>query len=313
MVALRRPDELPPPPQDGLPARPIREYALDKIYYWGNFLEAASTATKRAFSGRRVCADLFCGYGVCEDKVTGERSWGTALVGLQAAVPFDVYFFNDLDPEAACATAVRAREIGVQGASVFELDLRKENWFSCTRDLAKVVVPFGPKVVVATGDANTAHEALKILVPEGRRYICSVIDPQSAIYAWSALEALVFHERAMDVLMLFPDEMDLGRGLAYYLREGGGAKLDRYYPPGTDWRGVAKASAHPPSALRRLYEERMETLLGFKIGHAKTVSMGQRALYRLVFGSRDPLGIKIWNNICTRTRGEQYELPFTDV
>lgn len=313
MVALRRPDELPPPPDDGLPTRPIRDYALDKIHYWGNFLEAASTATKRAFPGTRVCADLFCASGVGEHKVTGARSWGTALVGLQVAVPFDLYFFNDLDPDATQATAVRAREIGVQGASVFELDLRKENGLSRARDIAKVVVPFGPKVVVATGDANTAHAALKLIAPQGRHYICAVIDPESAVYEWSALEALAYHEKAMDVLLLFPDEMDLGRGLAYYLREGRGAKLDRYFPPGTDWRSVAKASPHPASALRCLYEERMETLLGFKVGHTKTVSMGKRALYRLVFGSRDQLGINIWNDICTRTRGEQYELPFRNV
>src|SRR5205823_4691268 len=154
---------------------------------------------------------------------------------------------------ARCPYGDQARDIGVQGASVFELDLRKDSGRSRARDIAKVVVPFGPKVVVATGDANTAHAALKILVPPGRRYICAVIDPEHAIYEWSALEALAYHEKAMDVLLLFPDEMDLGRGLAYYLREGGGAKLDRYFPPGTDWRGVAKASPHPASALRALY------------------------------------------------------------
>lgn len=309
MVALRRPDELPPPPDDGLPARSIRPYALDKIHYWGNFLEAASTATRRAFPGVRVCADFFSAFGVCQMKDTGERSWGSALVSLQVAVPFDLYFFNDLDPEATHAVAARAREIGVQGAHVFELDLRKLDALQHAREIADVVVPFGPKIVVSTGDANKAHTALKVIAPPGRRYICSVIDPQSAIYEWHALEALAFREKAMDVLLLFPDEMDLGRGLAYYLRDGGGGKLDRYFPSGTDWRGIAKASPHPASALRRLYEERMETLLGFKIGHPKTVSMGQRPLYRLIFASRNQLGIDIWNDICKRTRGEQYELP----
>jgi three-Cys-motif partner protein len=313
MVALRRPDELPPPPEDGLPTRPIRPYALDKIHYWGNFLEAASTATRRAFSGQRVCADIFSSFGVCQDKDSGQRTWGSATVSLQVAVPFDLYFFNDLDPDAARAVATRARSIGVQGAQVFELDLRDPEGLSHAREIANVVVPFGPKIIVSSGDANSAHTALKVVAPPGRRYICSVIDPQSAIYEWRALEALAFREKAMDVLLLFPDEMDLGRGLAYYLREGSGGKLDRYFPPGTDWRGVAKASAHPSSALRRLYEERMETLLGFKIGHPKTVSMGQRALYRLVFASRNQLGIDIWNDICKRTRGEQYELPFLDV
>src|SRR4051812_41521766 len=109
MVALRRPDELTPPSDDGLPTRPIRDYALDKIHYWGNFLEAASTATKRAFPAR-ICADLFCSFGVGEDKQTHVRSWGTALVARQVAVPFDLYFFNDLDPEATQVIASRARE-----------------------------------------------------------------------------------------------------------------------------------------------------------------------------------------------------------
>ena len=315
MVALRRPDELPPPPDDGLPVRPIRPYALDKLHYWGNYLMAAARATSspRAFPGARVCVDLFSGFGVCEDKVTKERSWGSALLALQVPVPFDLYVLNELDTEAARTVAMRARQIGVQGASVIELDLRKPDALVRARDIAALVVPFGPKVVVTTGDANEVHHALKLLAPQGRRYICAVIDPESAIYEWGAIEALTYREWAMDVLLLFPDEIDLGRGLPYYLRPGGGTKLDRYFPPRTDWRGVARASAHPASALRRLYEERMETLLGFKIGHTKTVSMGNRALYRLIFASRKQLGIDIWNDICRRTRGEQYELPFLDV
>jgi hypothetical protein len=313
MVALRRPNELSPPPEDGLPVRPIRPHSLDKLHYWGNFLVAASLATSRAFSGARVCADFFAGYGVCEDKASGERSWGSALLSLQVPIPFDLYFLNDIDSDATKALAARARSIGVQGASVFELDLRVGNCVSHARDIANVIVPFGPKIVVATGDANKAHLALKVMAPQGRRYICSVIDPQAAVYEWQALEALAFHERAMDVLLLFPDEMDLGRGLPYYLRERGGAKLDRYFPSATDWRSVAAASAHPASALRRLYEEKMEVLLGLKIGHTKTVSMGRRPLYRLIFASRAKLGIDIWNDICRRTRDEQYELPFLDV
>lgn len=309
MVALRRPDELPPPPLDGLPTRPVSPHSFDKLHYWGCFLEAASTATSRAFSGSRVCADFFSSYGVCLDKKTGERTWGSALLSLQVATPFDLYFLNDINPAARPVLAARAREIGVQGAQVFELDLRADDALEHARDIAGVVVPFGPKIVVSTGDANDAHDALKVLAPAGWRYICAVIDPEQAIYQWRAFEALAYHEKAMDVLMLFPDEMDLGRGLPYYLRAGGGGKLDVYFPPECPWRNVAQTNAHAPSALRRLYEAEMERLLGFKIGHPKTVSMGGRAMYRLVFGSRAPLGIKIWNEVCKKTRHEQYELP----
>ena len=170
------------------------------------------------------------------------------------------------------------------------------------------------KVIVSTGDANKAHRALKLILGSGRRYVCAVIDPPSAIYEWRALEALTFRERAVDLLTLFPDEMDIGRGLAYYLREGGGAKLDRCYPPSADWRAVVEANpAHAPSALRTFYEQEIERLLGFKIGLPKTVSMDSgRALYRLVFASRNALGIDIWNDICRRSRDEQIELPILD-
>jgi hypothetical protein len=50
----------------------------------------------------------------------------------------------------------------------------------------------GPKVIVTTGDANATHLALKAVAPQGKRYICAVIDPASAVYTWEALEAVAF-------------------------------------------------------------------------------------------------------------------------
>jgi three-Cys-motif partner protein len=310
MVALQRPDALPPPPDDGMPTRRIKTHSRDKVNFWGNYVQAAAAATHAKFP-QRVYADLFAAHGVCEDTQTGQRSWGTAPVSLQVVRPFDIYFFNDEDPAATDALATRARGIGVQGAQVFELKLDADDALPHARDISEVVVPFGPKIIVATGDANVAHSALKVLMRESRRYLCAVIDPPSAIYEWQAFEALAWGEKAMDVLTLFPDEMDIGRGLAYYLREGGGTKPDNYYPPRATWRKVANAiPAHAPAALRSLYEDEMERLLGFRIGQPKTISseLG-RALYSLVFGSRNPLGIKIWNDIVRRSRNEQIELP----
>jgi three-Cys-motif partner protein len=274
-------------------------------------VEAAASATRRAFP-ERAYYDPFAATGVCADKMSGERSWGTALVALQVTVPFDTYFFNDINPIAAQALAERARQLGVSGASVFELDLRRPDALHHARDIGRVVA-LGPKVVVCTGDANDAHLAFKLVVQPGWRYICAALDPPSAIYKWRALEALSFREKAMDVLTIFPDEMDIGRGLTYYLRERRGEKLNEYFPPKTDWRSVAKANpAHAPAALRTLYENEMERLLDFKIGKPKTISMGGRALYRLVFGSRKQLGVDLWNDICRRSRDEQIELPFLD-
>jgi three-Cys-motif partner protein len=172
----------------------------------------------------------------------------------------------------------------------------------------------GPKIVVSTGDANQAHAALKIIAPPGRRYVCAVIDPQSAIFAWEAFEALALDEHAMDVLVLFPDAMDVGRGLSAYLKNG--TKLDRYYDPNADWRRVAKESPNPASALRALYERRMRELIGFEVGRPRTVVRAgtkDGALYRLIYGSRSKKGIAIWDDIARRSRDEQIEMYLPDV
>lgn len=318
MVALRRPDELPPPPEDGLPTRSIKPHTHDKLHYWGNYLEATSTALKFQFPGVRVCVDLFAGFGVCADSKTRERCYGSALLSLQVASPFDLYHFNDKNPEATKALAHRAREIGVSGAVVYELDLADPDVLKQARALRDVpTIGGGPKVIVSTGDGNSAHKVLKEVAPQGRRYICAVIDPQSAVFEWEALEALAFRERALDALVLFPDAMDLGRGLPYYLREGKGGKLDRCFGIRSQerWREVAKSSAHPESALRDLYEEQMRTLLGLKVGRPRTINRSgtRMALYRLVFGSRVQKGIDIWEDICRRSRDEQSEMWFGGV
>lgn len=308
MVALRRPAELPEPKDDGLPVRKIKPHTHDKLFYWGNYLWGASNATSRAFPGARVCADLFAGLGVCFDEEADRLVWGSALLALQMPSPFDVYVFNDVDPKTTETLATRIRQLGISGAVIEELNFDEEGWQSKAREIRRVVAPWGPKVIVTTGNANQAHWAVKALEPEGRHYLCAVIDPQSAIYEWEALEYLAYGEKAMDVLMLFPDEMDMSRGLPYYLNDG--VKLNRCFGT-SDWKSVARENAHPASALRLYYEKRIETILGFRIGRPQTISLAKKnkPLYRLIFGSRSALGIKIWNSVCSRRPDDQYEFP----
>src|SRR5262245_4326095 len=109
MVALRRPAELPEPEDDGLPFREIKSHTRDKLHYWGNYLWAASNATSKAFPGTRVCADLFAGHGLCYDKKADRYVWGSALLALQMPSPFDLYIFNDIQPDATEALAARIR------------------------------------------------------------------------------------------------------------------------------------------------------------------------------------------------------------
>src|SRR6266540_1647457 len=99
MVALRRPDQLPPPTDDGRPTRPISAHSTQKAHYWCKYVEAASTALRSKFDAR-VCIDLFSAYGICENRETRNLTWGSAPLSLQVTNPFDLYIFNDISPEA---------------------------------------------------------------------------------------------------------------------------------------------------------------------------------------------------------------------
>ena len=312
MVARRKLEDFASPVGDGLPTREIAPHSTQKIHYLSKYADTAAlaTASPRAFPGARTYADLYASCGICETKNTHDLSWGSALACLQITKPFDLYFLNDIDPVMAAALAQRATDVGVPGATVFALDTRRPDALAHARRIAEVVAPFGPKIVVATRDANTAARYLaELMRPFGkRRYLLAFIDPFSAGYHWKAFEELAMYERAMDVLALFPTAMDLSRNFTYYRNSAtSGTKLDDYF--GCEWRHIVDANPmHAEHELRVLYEEQMNTILGFKIGHPKGVFRTKVPLYHLIFGSKSEFGMKLWNNVNRRDAFEQEEL-----
>ncbi len=265
---------------------------MAKLYYWARISETFAIATSRKWSGRRACVDLFASYGVNKDRTDGDLIWGSALLALQVSHPFDTVVLGDTDERATAALAMRVERLGVHGAEVFPLTLGDE---SLARKITAVksASPIGPKVVVLTADANEAPAIVRMLLPafEGKRAVLTMLDPYAANFTWEALSALTFRER-MDVLMLFPEEMDIRRNLQHEQR------LDRYF--GTpDWREVAASSTHVGRALRELYQQRMAKLLDYKLGQTKTIRNSRGvAIYKLIFSSKHPLGLTLWNEGC---------------
>lgn len=290
--------------------RVIAPHSTQKIHYLWKYADTASLATANAFRGKRTYADLYASCGVCETKKTKELSWGSALAALQVSAPFDLYFLNDRDPQMTAALLARVHEIGIPGAAVFALDTGAEGALRRARAIAETETLFGPKIVVATGDANAAARYLaELMRPLGkRRYLLAFIDPFSAGYHWRAFEELAMYERAMDVLALFPTAMDLGRNFTYYRNfENAGRKLDDYM--GCEWRDLVDANPkHAEHDLRVRYEEQMRRLLDFKIGHPKAVGFTRVPLYHLIFGSKNDLGMNLWNKVNRRDAFEQDEL-----
>lgn len=311
MVARLKLEDFPSPVRDGLPLRQIAPHSTQKIHYLWKYADTAGLATNspRAFPGARVYADLYASCGICETKRTLDLSWGSATACLQITSPFDLYYLNDIDPKMTAALVERVKTVGVSGASIFELDTTAPEALRRARAISEVATPFGPKIVIATGDANeSARYLAELMRPFGkRRYLLAFIDPYSAGYHWSAFEELAIYERHMDVLALFPTSMDLGRNWSYYRNTPAGAKIDRYV--GCEWKHLVDTNpSHAEHDLRVLYEQRMNSILGFKIGHPKGVGFTRRPLYHLIFGSKNDLGINLWNDVNRRDAFEQDEL-----
>jgi three-Cys-motif partner protein len=310
LVALRRPADLGPPPEDGLPVRSVAHHQPQKGYYMCGYTQSAATATKDKFDARTY-VEPFAACGVCVERETGTRSWGSAAVAVQIDNPFDLYVLNDIDPVAAQALATRIREIGVPRASVHEITLTDEGAYAHAVALGRTM-SLGARIVVTTGDANALPLFVRALQPDVRwRYTFAVIDPHSAMFAWDSLMALCMDERAFDVLSLFPDRIDLARGMSYYLKNPSGAKLDAYFGT-TAWRDIVRANPmHCEHALLRLYERQTEKLLDMKIGKPKGVGPTRRALlYHLIFASKSQFGIDLWNKVNAREWDGQDELYF---
>jgi three-Cys-motif partner protein len=290
--------------------RSVADHQPQKGYYMCGFTQSAATATKRKFQARSYI-EPFASCGVCVERQTGLRSYGSALAAVQIDNPYDLYVLNDIDAEATRALAARIQKAGVPRASVHEINLRSDDAYAHALDLSRTF-SLGPKIVVTTGEANALPLFVRALQPNvSWRYTLAVIDPHSAVFAWDALMALGMDERAFDVLSLFPDRIDLARGMAYYLRHPSGAKLDTYF--GTDeWREiVSNDPKHCEHALLRLYERQMEKLLDMKIGKPKGVGPTRRQLlYHLIFASKSEFGIDLWNKVNAREWDGQDELYF---
>jgi three-Cys-motif partner protein len=290
--------------------RSVADHQPQKGYYMCGYTQAAATATKRAFEARTYI-EPFAACGVCVERETKNRSWGSAPVAVQIDNPFDLYVLNDVDPDATDALAHRIREIGVPRAVVHEINLSEAGAYAQAVALGRTV-PLGPRIVVTTGDANELPLFVRALQPQvRRRYTLAVIDPHSAIFSCDSLMALCIDEKAFDVLSLFPDRIDLARGMTYYLKNPSGVKLDVYFGT-TEWREIVLADPkHCEHALLRLYERQMEKLLDMKIGKPKGIGPTRRQLlYHLIFASKNQFGIDLWNKVNAREWDGQDELFF---
>lgn len=295
MVALRTPDDLPPPEADGLPVHSVKAHSADKLFYWTRICHMFATATSDKWRGRRSCIDLHCSYGINYDEGLGQLAWGSGLIALQVGLPFDNYILGDIERRATQVLTKRVERLAISGNEIFELDLGDEHLMAKAQRIKGVRAPI--KTTIITGDANDAPVPVQLLLPAfpRQRVSLTMLDPYGASFRWASLANLTLYE-AMDVLLLFPEDMDLERNLQHEER------LDAYM--GTpEWRArIAQNPFHRGLALRELYEERLALILGYRLGDAKVIRNSRNApIYKLLFASKHERGLELWNDGCRTT------------
>lgn len=307
MVALPRdPSELPAPLDDGRLLHSSKPHSYDKLFYWSRALQEFARLTKNGWAGKRCCLDLFASCGIYRDADTGQLGWGSPLLALHAIDPFDVYVFAEKIPERASVLADRVADSGLVRELV-RIDLADPNVMRAAAQFKALGTADGPKCAVITGDANAAVPLVKLMLPElpGRRIVLTMLDPYGVSFDWDSFAGLTLHER-LDVLLLFPEDIDLERN--WRLEE----RIDRYMPTSCDWRSAIAQARNRGRAFREVYEQGIREQLGLKVGVPKAIRAHGREIYKLLYASPHERGLAVWDHARREDPDGQIELYLAD-
>ena len=256
--------ELPPPKDDGLYIPTVGRQSSDKHYFLMKYVDIFTTAMTGKWKGLHYI-DLFAGAGIDRLRGSKELRWGSPMIAANAPKPFDKLHLCELDPQKYQA-------------------------------LEKRVMAIRPDSQILKGNANEEVHNIAKEIPQGTLSL-AFLDPYSLQIDFQTLEVLAA-ERA-DLIIFFPDRLDILRNWKHYYYSDPNSKLDRHLGVGSDWRPILDNA--PPNnraeVLREFYVKRLKQKLGYRyVEHERIPSRG-RPLYYLIFCSRSELGAKFWREI----------------
>lgn len=284
-MARARADERVRKAADHLRARVNGAYAEDKLSFLDRYLPPALTVTSKWWP-ERVYLDLFAGPGLNIVDGTAHEYEGAALRALRArssnksAVGFTQALLVNVDPRDADALERRVDALEARG----ELAVPRE------------------RVRIVCANANVVVQECRKYLPQQRAYVFAFADPESPTqWPWSSVEALRREcPTALDLYMLFPDDMGIRRMLAYNAQrlEPNVEALTRFF--GTDaWRPHWDDRITPARrgtlmrALSTLYIERLRKLWAHAHAVRKIRLKGDAGLYSMLFATANETAYKL--------------------
>ncbi len=256
---------------DGLPVRESGSWAEDKLFYWHYYLSITTSAMvgKPAWSGGVVYVDLFAGPGICVERKTGRRFPGSPLIAANTAKPFTKILLCDKD--STTADACRRR---------MEMSPARERY-----DLFE-------------GDCNELIDDIVKQIP-GRSLVLAFLDPTGLHLHFETVKKLA-GRGATDLLILFPDAVDIIRNDKAYYFEQPESNLDLVLGKDSDWRNKIAALESTDASRRRklyadIYKSQLENHCGYRFFEEEVITdASHRPLYRLIYATKHETGQQFW-------------------
>lgn len=259
---------------DGLPTwKEAGKWTEDKLYFWKKYIDITTGAMvgHRSFPNGVVYVDLFGGAGICSLNNKSKRRFpGSAIIAAHAKKPFCKIIVCEQNPLFAEACNIRLHNSGTQSA-----------------------------IEVVTGDCNTLIYQIIDKIP-AETLTLAFVDPKGLDVDFDTIKTLA-NNRRTDFVVLFADAYDINRNHEHVYRPDPNSKLDQVLGPNNDWRPKLDALSKPNHVTRRqlfadIYKNQLKRHLGYKYFDEKVMTCNRLPLYRLVYASKDKLGLKFWKD-----------------
>jgi three-Cys-motif partner protein len=274
------------PEDDGLATRDSGAWAKDKLFYLQKYINAFETSMQGKPWRRRIYIDLFAGPGKCAIKEGRGYFLGSSLISLTATHPFTDYYFVDMVNDNINALKARSTATKVnQNRIKFLVGDANKKVFEIAGEIKKIDSEF---VAGAWPSLNLAF-----------------LDPEGFELEWSTVVELATINR-MDLIIHY-SQQGVKRMADRALASNKETAIDKFFGD-MEWRKIYRECKDDPTGIHRplidYYKSKLKTLGYIEVKDDEEVwaeplmkNRKNAPLYRLLFASKNPLGVKFWKDV----------------
>jgi three-Cys-motif partner protein len=283
---------------DGLSVRDSGDWAQDKLFYVKHYIDTFEKSMRNSKWRSRIYIDLFAGPGKCKDRKTHEYFLGSPLLALTTDYPFTKYFFGDMDNENMDALKIRSKATGIPKERIhFVTGDASVTVNEITKEIRKIDKPYIPDVWPAL--------SLAFLDPNGVEEL-----------KWSIIAELAQMKR-MDLIIHY-SQQGVERLVKNSVNSKNETALDRFFGD-RGWRDTYTANKDNAGGYHRslitFYKSKLKQLGYVEVRDDEEIwteplmrNHKNAPLYRLLFASKNELGVKFWKDITKIKRSGQIQL-----